>query len=150
MSRIADHYWGAAAAIEARIRAHLPAGWRVTQGKDLAGILDQAQQVSTVHLVPLGIAAVETDPGLRGRAAKITQRWAVVVAVAAAGDLTGARQRDQAGPVIPQILTALMGWSPGDGWSPLELVAAPGADVVTESFAYYPFAVQTSGVLVRA
>lgn len=141
-ARMSAHWWGAAAAIEERIRAHLPAGWRVTQGKDLAGILDQAQQVNTVHLVPLGTAAVLADPDLRGRAAKVTQRWAIVVAVAAAGDVTGQRQRDLAGPVIPAILSALMGWTPGEGWSPLELAAPPGADVATEAFAYYPFAVQ--------
>jgi hypothetical protein len=142
---IGDHWWGCAAALEARIRTLLPAGWRVTQSKDLAGILDQAQQVDTVHLVPLGTAGVESQ--VRGSFSTVTQRWALVFAVAAAGDLTGARQRDRAGPIIPAVLKELMGWSPGAGWGPLTLSVAPGADVATEAFAYYPFAFEVSAVL---
>lgn len=140
-----EHWWGCAAALEERIRTLLPAGWRVTQSKDLAGILDQAQQVDTVHLVPLGTAVVQSNA--RGAISTMTQRWGLVFAVAAAGDLTGARQRDRAGPVIPTVLTGLMGWSPQAGWGPLSLAAAPGADVATESFAYYPFAFEVTAVL---
>ena len=143
---IADDWWGCAAAIEARVRALLPPGWRVTQGKDLAGILDQGQQVDTVHLVPLGTASVTSQ--ISGTVADLVQRWALVFAVAAAGDLTGAAQRARAGAVIPVVLAGLMGWRPGGGWSVLELASAPGADVATEAFAYYPFAVQVGARLV--
>lgn len=137
---IDSHWWGCAAALEDQVRSLLPAGWRVRQAKDLADILDQQQATNCVHVVPLGTGDVNHTRG--SRRCQITQRWAVVIAVSAAGDTTGERQREQAGQMIPTLLRGLMGWTPGEGWAPCRLVRPPGADVVFESFAYYPFAVE--------
>jgi hypothetical protein len=138
------HWWTPADIIERRITGLLVAfpGWEVRQVADLAAILQMQDTGSTVFIAPLGSPGAQSEGN--GKVALITQRYAVVFASQGADDLSGQTRREVVGPVIWHVLPRLMGWSPGNGWTTLELVASPSQDYIAEEYAYFPFAFETS------
>lgn len=137
-----NDWWTPAGLIEERIRTLLPVGWEVQQVASLSAVLRFSEFDRVVFVAPIG--SPRTDSSAQGRVATVAQKYAVVFAVRAQGDDTGEERRAAAGPVIATIVPRLMGWSPGHGWTTLEITSAPAADYVAAEFAYYPFAFETS------
>lgn len=137
-----SNWWTPAGLIEERLHSLLPVDWEVQQVASLSAVLRFAEFDRVVFVAPMGSPGV--DSKAQGKVATITQRYAVVFAVRAQSDESGKDRRDLAGSVIMDIVPALMGWSPGYGWSALDLSDAPAADYVSAEFAYYPFSYETS------
>jgi hypothetical protein len=101
---------------------------------------------ATAFIAPLGSPGTTSEG--QGKVSLIRQRYAIVFAVQAADDLSGEERRAEAGPVIWHVLPRLMGWSPGNGWTTLELVSSPSQDYIAEEYAYFPFAFETAVQLI--
>lgn len=62
----------------------------------------------------------------RGKAARLALHWLVlVVARNVTQTSDGQAARNAIAPIVDAVLASLMGWSPGDGYTPLELTDAP-------------------------
>jgi hypothetical protein len=142
MSTAALNWWGCQDKLENQVKALLPGDWQVAYAPSLQSILDFAQADRTVFLVPQGTPGVSSEG--RGKVAEVSQRWTIVFAVQMANDPTGKAHRERVAPIIHPVLTGLMGAFIGEGWAPWSLAAPPGADLITDSFAYFPFSVETS------
>ncbi|ACL71489.1 conserved hypothetical protein [Thioalkalivibrio sulfidiphilus HL-EbGr7] len=130
------HFLALEPLIEARLKAHLPAGVHVLTAADLAGVEERAQVTPAVHLIYRGYRPTQ-DQG-QGKIQEIEQIWWTVVAVRSARDIKGGSgTREQAGPIIDAVLEALMGWRPIEGYLPLKL-APSAAPAYRAGFAYHP------------
>jgi len=108
----------------ARLRATVTGVRTVLSGMDMEGLLELPQQTPALYVLysDYGIAdQVDTD-----REARITQTWLVVVAVQSVRTpKSGADVRHSAGPLLGNVLRALLGWQPDSAHMPLQLEAAP-------------------------
>ena len=140
----AQHWWGCIDAVLERITESLPFTWRAEHCRSLDDVLDHpatGEASRIVFLIPLGPVGFTSAAG--GRVAHGRQRWAVVFALRHLGDVTGDGLRDAAGPVIPAVLSGLMGWSPGHGWGPLALSEGPVGEAYGGEFAFYQFTLES-------
>ncbi|ATG73679.1 hypothetical protein AN401_07250 [Zobellella denitrificans] len=152
---VAD-YLAAEGLIVTRLEAQLAdvAGLKILRPADLAGVAELAQHTPAVHVL-YGGDVVSTPPTVdQGNYQPLRQRWLVVLAVRNAtrtggGQLTGQQVRESAGPLLSQIIAALGGWRPGQGYGPLVRVAAPAPAYRPGGYGYFPLQYETV-LLTRA
>lgn len=100
---------------------------------DLSGVAEGSQPTPAVHVVFDGYRVRDSNNAF----AAITQQWLTVIAVRnRRGGSTGGGARADAGPIIGEVLSSLLGWRP-DGAKALKIASAPRPGYVA-GFAYFP------------
>lgn len=134
-------YFEAGKAITARLKGALtevPSDCFFTPSS-LADMLEISQPSLAIHVLYWRDVVTRATVG-RGEKNKIDQQWTVILAVrnpgAQLGDTT--EIQDEAGLLIPKLLTALQGWQPTEWMQPLGRVPSLPAGY-SSAFAYYPF-----------
>lgn len=96
----------------------------VLTAADLADVKESAQKTPAVHLIYGGYGVVED----LGTAWKLAHTWyAVVVVRNVATQRTGKAARQNAGPLVTQVVGALVGANPPGATRALKLVSPPPA-----------------------
>jgi hypothetical protein len=134
----------AEAAIVARLRERVPDLAMVLSDADL-GSTKGAQIPTPGALVVWGGAVVVDDSVPQATA--LRQTWAVVLVCRHAGDKTGAKARQAAGPLITQTIRALQSWQPSPGLDVLRLTEAVDGDVDPGGALYVTLTFTTDFVL---
>ena len=112
--------------IIAQVQANVTGLKKIYGSRDLATVTRKSQVTPSLAVIYRDYRVVETD-GRKCRA-RVRQNWYTVLSVRNAKDQQhGAGVRDDAGPLMMDIIRALMGWQPGPGYSAMELVSAPPA-----------------------
>lgn len=110
---------------------------------DLEGVKEAAQVTPALHVI-----FFDDEPGNTADLEymqKVTQLWAVVLVTKNVRNVTGEAARDTAGAVILNLLQALQGWVPDEGFSPLRRRKAPfRASQYKSGFLYSSFLFATS------
>ena len=104
-------------------------------------VLTAAQMANmTTPQAPAVYVAFESyRPGERkGSVLPVEQTWQTVLVIRNNKTLTDVGMRDQAGPLLSDIIAALYRWSP-EGFRPLDLAPAP-SPVYEGGFAFFPLA----------
>lgn len=130
--------------IEARLKAKCPtAGDNVFSTADLVGVKEKSQVTPALHVVLHSYQPLSDDDGSSSRWREI---WLVVVVVKNARQNVGAQAvRNEAPPLLAEVVAALDGWRcPGC----IGLVRAidPPAPLITDGFGYFPLAFATQVV----
>lgn len=123
-----------------------PSGKNVTRhilsATDLAGVDEQKQLTPAVFVLYDGDRL--GDSAGRNSGQMIYQKWLLIVAVRnVKGQKTGKGARDEAGPIITKVLDAMLGWSPGTDYQPMQRVVAPRPGYSPGGYAYFPLAFET-------
>ncbi|MBF0262458.1 MAG: hypothetical protein HQL97_11580 [Magnetococcales bacterium] len=117
-----------------RLRLRLPLARRVSGARDIKEIPAGSGATPALYLIFDGHAPLAHA----GPEQAFEQFWLVVVAVRNVRDAQGgAGERREAGPLLNAVCRALLGWSPGEGFSPLRMVSTPGAHF-TDEVALFP------------
>lgn len=123
-----------------RLRDEIRCIDNIFSGADLASVKGCSQIVPALHVLYMGdrIPGGEGSSACDGADQVLTQLWAVVVAVNnVTGILDGSEARQEAGPLISQVLETLQGWKPAQGFRALKRTTGPGPNYV-EGFFYMP------------
>ena len=139
MSGVTDHLMAEPLLI-ARIEDQVPDLRAVLSAADLAGVKAASQVTPAVHVLYGGddVPTREGDRGWTGKPQKILQRWMAVVAVRnARTQRTGAAAREDAGPLLSQLIGALAGFQLDPALGPLKRIPAP-QPAYDAGFAYFP------------
>lgn len=127
------------ALIEQRIK---DAGIDVYVGgaSDLASLTERAQPDRAAYVIYAGFTpGASNGPGVRS----VTQRWMVTVCVRnVRGIQSGEGVRNDAGPLIHQIVALLMGWRPSASYDFLALEPSP-APYFGDGVGYFPIMFST-------
>ena len=108
---------------------------------DLQGVAETEQITPAVHVVFDGITPTREQG--EGAVQEFEQRWVVVAAVRNLREArTGAGVREDASPIIDEVLGALLGWRPLLELSPLKAAVSP-KPAFFAGFGYFPFAFTT-------
>jgi hypothetical protein len=141
------NYLSAEALLLDRLRATVTGARAVLSAADLAGVEESQQQTPAVHVVLGGYRPTRVSG--EGRVQETEQSWRVVVAVRnLRSPQTGEHAREDAGPVLAQVLEALQGWRPSAEHTPLALAAGP-APGFSRGYGYFPLTFTTQ-VVTRA
>lgn len=109
-------------------------GLKVLTAAQLAGVGENAQHVPAIHVVYNDFTARE-DKGL----VEIVERWLTVVAVRNVRSAkSGTDARQDAGPILDALFSALLGWQ-APGVKPLLPLTPPRPDF-NAGFGYFPLA----------
>lgn len=136
-----DHYLSAEGYLIEQLKAKVPGFKAVLSAADLAGVLEAAQQTPAAHVLYWGERLGDSTG--RGRAQMSYQQWLIVIATRnASTQRTGEAARNEAGPLIDAMLSALQGWAPANG-QPLQRIPGPKAAYTRGGFAYFPFLFET-------
>lgn len=139
MAAVTDHLMAEPLLIE-RVKSQVNGLRAVLSAADLAGVTAAQQLTPAVHVLYMGdqVPTGEGDRGWTGRPQKIIQQWMAVVAVRnARTQRTGAAAREDAGPLLSQLIAALAGFQLADELQPLKRIAAP-KPAYDASWAYFP------------
>lgn len=134
-----DDYLAAESAIVAQLKDRV-ANVHILSAAELAGVPQKGQVTPAVHVIYGGdqVPTASADRGYSGKPQKVLQKWLAVIAVRNAGSqVTGEKQREQAGPIISQVIAALAGFEAGKGFGPMMRINAP-APAYNGTFAYFP------------
>lgn len=139
---MAANYLAAEALLIERLHATVSGVRKIYSAAELAGVEEQAQTTPALHVVYSG--DVLDDSAARGRGQVVAQEWLVVTAVRNARDQQGGvAAREDAGPLLTQVIEALSGWSPGPGFDPLRRINAPRPAYRPGGYAYFPLGFST-------
>lgn len=94
-------------------------------------------------VIPGGI---RVDDQTRNQAAIAEELIVVVAARNASTPLTGEASQTDAGALLGAVVAALLGWIPGEPWSPLVMTSSPAPNHES-GYGYYPLAFETTYVL---
>lgn len=132
---ITDHL-AAEALIIARLKDRVSVP-HVLSVAELAGVLEEKQLTPAVQVIYAGTTPQGGDPDGAHRIA--AQSWLTVVAVRNARQTgrSGTAIREQAGPIITQVLEALSGYRLGAGLRELRWMPGP-APAYSGVFGYFP------------
>ena len=108
---------------------------RILTGGDLAHIEERAQAAPAVHIVHFGWRPVEATA--QGMVQRIEHRFMTSVAVRNSRGYGGSALRQDAGPLLDQLLSGLLGHVLAPGVSGLRLSAGSGPRYIG-NFAYFP------------
>ena len=129
---MSDNFLALEALLVDRLTRQLTPGTSVLTAAQFAGM-------TTPQSPAVYVTFESYRPGERkGAVLPVEQTWQTVAVVRNAKTLREAGMRDQAGPILSEIIAALYRWSP-EGFRPLDLVAAPGP-VYDNGFAFFPLA----------
>lgn len=137
--------------LEPLLTAHLEAlpGFKGVDGlPDLMSAESASKPSPRLYVIFDGYRVLENTP--RGKASNIETRWLVVLSVkhgAKAGD--GSPARAAAAPLLQSVLSHLLGWLPGPGFTPLELAPGPRSDFAAGQL-LFPLAFTTRQVVKAA
>lgn len=112
---------------------------------DEIGTLKEGQQITpATHLLYAGDRMAGNSERYEedGADQVVQQFWIVVVVIKNAGGSAKARQ--DAGPIITQVINALSDWKPIDGCAPFMRVNGPNPWHRKGGFAYFPLRFQTT------
>lgn len=136
-----EHLLVAERLIHCRLEERLPQEVAIMSAADLVGVSAQAQITPAIHILYDGYSIA--DEIADGAITMIEQRWLVVVAVRNVRDnASGQATREDAGPLLSLVLSALLGWRPSTEHSALKLGVAP-APVYDAGFGYFPLTFST-------
>lgn len=114
----------------------------VLTAADLADVKESAQKSPAVHLIYGGYRIAEDV----GTAWRLAHKWfAVVVVRSAATQRTGKAARQAAGPMVAQVVGALIGANPPGATRPLTLVSPPAASY-SGGYQYIPSAFEVETI----
>jgi hypothetical protein len=139
---MADDFLAVEAPLIARLKSivTLVPDANVLSGADLAPLLWASQPVPALHVLYHTHRPLERNPD---GATRIEQSWIVAVAVRNVRDpASGAAARSAAGPILSQVLGALLGWVPMPGWRAFAL-ANPPPSLYEVGFLLVPLAFNT-------
>lgn len=112
----------------------------VLSAADVDGVQESKQRTPAAHVLYDGYS-IQQDQVQR---ALIRQTWVVVVTVRHVGQRNqSALQREAAGPLVMEVVQALMGWRPGPEYSRMSLASSPYRPNFGRGFAYVPVAFTT-------
>lgn len=109
--------------------------------RSLLDVRDSKQTTPAAYVVYQGHQIIDTVG--RGERAKISQKYAIVLAVSNASSQTQVLEMiGDASEMIPKLFKAFAGWQPTTAHSPLK---PSGRDVpwLDTAFSYYPFTFET-------
>jgi len=119
-----DNYLAAEQLLIERLKQAVPEFARVSDWSEYS-TLDESIAITPAAYVVYGGDQLRPAGG-RGEVQRIDQIWGVVIVVRnVAQRLAGTAIREEAGPLMMQVLRALMGWQLADQLRPLERMAAP-------------------------
>ncbi len=109
----------------------------IMKAADLAGVTVKSQVTPALYLIYAGDQVQPGDDGRStyGDAQVVTQNWIVVVAVKHARG--GEEAHAEAGEIISEVISALSGWAPLDGYTTFVRTTAPRPGYI-KNFAYFP------------
>lgn len=114
----------------------------VLTAADLADVKESAQKSPAVHLIYGGYRIAQDV----GTAWRLVHKWfAVVVVRSAATQRTGKAARQAAGPMVAQVVGALIGANPPGATRPLTLVSPPAASY-SGGYQYIPSAFEVETI----
>ncbi|MFA7269837.1 MAG: hypothetical protein WC073_10875 [Sterolibacterium sp.] len=109
-------------------------GLKVVTSAEMVGVKENSQPVPAVHVVYDG-PVMRVEKGL----VEIIERWITVVAVRnLRSTRSGEDARQDAGPILDAVFSALLGWQPV-GVKPL-LPSNPPRPYFNAGYAYFPLA----------
>lgn len=137
------------AAIVERLQARVDAAtWtdftkpRVMTEADAARMRDRSQIAPALLIVFDGFEPTQ-EVG-QGQVLEIAQNWIVWVAVKnASGHANSQGVRDEAGPLIQLVITALAGWKPSAEFRAMRMQPSGGPDFSQAGFGFFPVMFQT-------
>lgn len=114
----------------------------VLTAADLGDVKESAQKSPAVHLIYGGYRIAEDV----GTAWRLVHKWfAVVVVRSAATQRTGKAARQAAGPMVAQVVGALIGANPPGATRPVTLVSPPAASY-SGGYQYIPSAFEVETI----
>jgi len=122
---------------------------KVLGAADLAGVQERQQVTPAVHVIYQGddVPTGQHDRGYFGSPQVVHQRWLVAVAVRnVRGIREGTAMREEAGPILAQVITALEAWQPPAPWRPMKRAPSP-PPWYSNGFGYFPLLFTTEVVL---
>lgn len=128
-----------------RLKDKVQCALRVDGAPELAAVQEESQVTPAIYVIYYGYLPGREN-GQQG-VREIELRWIVVVCVRNLRDVkTGGGVREDAGPLIYDTMTALMGWRPDNHHTPLELEASPPPRI-KPGFGYFPMVFKTKRTL---
>lgn len=106
-----------------RIRAEAPGFANVTGLAELIAAKGIAQRHPACYIAP-GQETASPDTMIGRASQRVVETFGVWIAVANGASATGARAQQNLGDMAGAVRAALVGWQPGDGYTPIELVSA--------------------------
>ena len=113
----------------------------VLSSSDIAGVKEKEQITPAIHVLFGGHRPVKSAR----KALDITyqQTWIVVVAVRNVSRInSGQKAREDAGPIMHDVLSALQGWRPSKSHQPLKPISSI-REGYSNGFLYYPCGFET-------
>jgi hypothetical protein len=124
-----EHYFAAEPLIVARVRAQMPALKQVFGMADLATLRDNATQFAPCVCVVYDgdeIPQAESARAGAGAAQVVLQRWVTWLIVRNVREAQrGEATREDAGPLLSSLISALAGWQPEASFRPLRRGPSP-------------------------
>lgn len=120
------------------------AGLNPRPAPDLAVAMKTGQGLPAVFVVYMGPTI---KPGIGDLQGPVESLWYMVIGIKAVGDqLTGAKARAEAVPLVRQLISALRGWTPPAGTFPIKLTNAPRPQFAAGMF-WMPIGFVTTSIL---
>ena len=127
--------------IETRLQSQLSDALLILRAASIQGMPRQFNY--SVHIIP---NEIEIDEQRRNQVALSETVYVVTVVRHAGSQSTGVDSRLEAGPILVQIIQALLGWTPDEACEPLRMTNAPSPEF-DAGFGFYPLAFKTRYVL---
>lgn len=132
-------YLAAESLIVERLRDQVQDLRAVLSAADLAGVEERSQVTPALHVLYYGDRLGATQGHNAGQI--VYQQWLVVVSVRnARGQVSGQAARSDAGPIMAQVIGAMLGWQPSVDFRPFGRVTAPRPSYRPGGYAYFPLA----------
>ncbi|MBF0371236.1 MAG: hypothetical protein HQL52_17445 [Magnetococcales bacterium] len=129
-----DDFYAAEPLIVTRLKGQVSALKSVAGARDLDGAAEMSRPAPAAYVIPSGEAIRSANEG----EATLEQYWVVVIAVRNARDLqSGEAERREVGPIKAAVISALLGWKPGKGFTPLSIAQAP-PPIPLDGVGFYP------------
>jgi len=118
-------YLSAGDLIIARLKAQIP-NVAVLSARDLNGVKEFSQPAPAVQVLYAGDQVIPGDLSDDAIATVVEQRWLLVVVTRSAKDTRGGTgAREEAGPLVTEVIQAVQGYSLGTGFSDLRRLNGP-------------------------
>lgn len=137
-----DNYLAAESLILSRLKDRIAGVPQrdIAAAADLADVTEKQQRPKAIYVQYFDDALVAGDKGktFAGQAVAVDQLWLVVVMVRNVSDTSGSQAREDAGPIVLEVLRSLQGFIPSSEHGALQRRNSPYRTTFRNGFCYVP------------